>query len=333
MSELPEKSPHEKPVLENTPSISSRTAPTRHWFRYAVYAMALLGALLVVFAISLIVIGRMRPKHVSIDETEIIDSVMSRAYGKYSDEHKGWLFVGRGNRTYLVRVIQQAKPEDGPNGDELYFVASGTPMDGMPGALYGVFHVQAGDKSDAEKLVEISSPYRYEGDQPVTPEKVHFEALSENVWAWVIKVQYGLDPKMSSVQINNVVLAPHENSIALLATFKASLETDPGIDCGDANNQYQTWLKQSNELNTVSTTPIANEQTSEYEDNEGDQDPVRCDKVRWTYRTDPVAGTIPVPLRITAKGMKDGAMLEEKTWKVVFDNKHFIYNVPGELAK
>lgn len=331
MSDIPSLSPSPSTDASAPPESAAPVPPPKapkRWRRYLIYTLALLGVLLLAL-VAIVVYENGKPKLTAIDETETIDSVMSRNYGRYSDEHKGWLYVGEGNRTYLVRVVQQAKPADGPNGEELYFVTSGAPLDGAPGALYGVFQVRAGStKEDAGKLFEISSPHRYEGTTPLTPENVRFEALSENLWAWVIKVQDGSDPKLSLVTVNNVVLAPRGDDIAVLAWFKGSLASDPGIDCAAAETRFQTWAKGDEQPEAVA----GGEDEPANSGHEEESMPLRCNDARWSYRTAPVAGAVPVPLTITAKGVRDGVKLEEKTWKLVFDSKAFAYHVPAALS-
>jgi hypothetical protein len=311
----------------------------RAWGRYVMYMLAALGLLLIALVLFIIVREKTGPKRATIDESEVIDTVMTRTYGKYSDEKKGWLFVGQDNRTYLVHVIQQAKPQDGPKGDELYFVASGAPLDGEAGGVYGVFQVRAGtSKEDKGSLVEVSSPYEYDGSVAVAPEAVRFEALSDNLWGWVIKVQHNTDPKLGTVDVKNVVLAPHGDAIVTLAAFKASRETDPGMSCAEANQKYQEFMQASADAESLTSTPegetAAAAETAEPEelpDPEEAIPPTRCDKASWSYSTAAAMGHTPGPLAITVKGMLDGAQQPSKTWKVVFDTKGFLYNVPAEL--
>ncbi len=334
MSDISSPSTAETPPSGSAAPLPPK-APKKRWLRYVLYTLSVLGVLLLALVAIVMYENSKKPKNVAIDETEMIDSLMSSNYGKYSDEHKGWLYVGEGNRTYVVRVVQQAKPSDGPHGDELYFVTSGKPLDGEPGALYGVFQVRAGEKEEAGKLFQISSPYRYEGTVPLTPENVRFEALSDDLWAWVIKVQDGADPKLATVMVNNVVLAPHGDNIAVLAWFRASLASDPGIDCAAAETRYKSWANGESHPDAAATegetaTPEPAEEHEHAE--ESDAVPLRCNDAHWAYRTAPVAGAVPVPLTVTAKGVRDGVKMPEKTWKLVFDSKAFSYHVPEALT-
>jgi hypothetical protein len=342
MSEVPDPSPE----TISLPDSDSPLPPPRKrkWIRYVIYTLALLGVLLIALLVAGYVKQKSQPERVSINETEVIDSVMTRNYGKYSEEKKGWLYVAPDNRNYLVQVIQQAKPQDGPTGDELYFVASGTPLDGEEGGMYGVFQVRASDKpGETGTLVEISSPYTFEGSVPVRPEGVHFEGLSDNLWGWVIKVQQGKDPKSDPVEVRNVVLAPHGEAIATLATFKASRETDPGVSCDAANDRYREFKEGAGEptepvASTAAsaeqggTTEAAETEPEELPDPEEAVEPVRCDKATWSYSTGASMGNTPGPLTVTFKGMLDGAQQAPKTWKLIFDTKAFSYNVPAELV-
>lgn len=303
-----------------------QAAKSSEWIRYLIYLLASFGAL----AMISVIYSTLRdqpPKRLTIDESETIDQVMSRTYGKYSDQHKGWLYVGAGNQNYVMRVVQQTKIPDYAEGDELYFVASGTPLDGKRGALVGVFYIRPDSNRKEPKLVEISEPYYYPGDVPVTPEKVLFEALSEHTWGWMIKAQTGVDPKKELVHVQNVLLAPRQDDIAILAQFHASVDYDPGIDCAEANRRYEAWV-------TAQDKPkvITDGETKEASEDEVIEEPLRCSKARWTFKVGPVTGDAFSPLYITGKGTRDGEPVSEKQVKVMFDSKSFSYLIPRELA-
>lgn len=321
------------------PPVASDKKTRRSIKRYVIYFFALLGALalgLVAFAIYQ---GSKIAVKAQIDDAQTIDVVMTRNYGKYSEQHKGWLYVGEGNRTYVMRVVQQAKPEDVQTGDQLYFVASGTPLDGNAGALYGVFQVRLEEGSKDGTTVEISSPFRYEGDVAVTPERVKFEALSTHVWAWVIKVQEGADKKDWPVSVRNVVLSPRDGDIVQLASFNASFEYDPGVPCEEANRLYAEYNNPTSKIapaksenaNVDKNKPDQEKVETEETEAEYDQ-PVRCNDAKWTYRTDPISGQAFTPITVTRKGVLDGQKLADKTWKLIFDSKSYVYILPDELA-
>ncbi|CAN7510326.1 hypothetical protein LJR289_003495 [Pseudoduganella sp. LjRoot289] len=259
----------------------------------------------------------LKVERVTIDEAAVIDSVMSSNYGKYSIAKKGWLYVGEDNRTYLMRVVQQVKMADSTEGDELYFLASGQAVDGEGVAVFGAFHIRPNSPSDGG-LAEISNAVMHAGTRAVKPEDVRFEALSEELWGWVVKVRDGEDPQGSQrVVTRNLVLASHDNQIATLADFLAGAEFDPGIPCAEAKANYERYA----------AGPAAGAQGAEEEPEE----PLRCEKRRWSYRTAGVNGKIPVPFTVTVGGTLDGEPVEAKSWKLMFDTKSFSYNVPEEL--
>jgi len=115
------------------------------------------------------------------------------------------------------------------------------------------------------------------------------------------------------------VLAPHNDGVAMLGEFMASRDFDPGVPCPEAKAAYDIY--------NAATTPDV-----EGEDIEEAEEPLRCDKRRWTYRMGVVNGSIPVPITVTAGGLEDGQPVEARKWKVMFDPKSFTYNVPPELA-
>lgn len=318
---------------QNNPQNAGNTplpqASKRSWRKYLIYFFAFLGILALALVAFGVVYERSKPVKATINEVEMLETLMSRAYGKYSEQRKGWLYVDENNQTYVMRVIQHAKPEDGANGDELYFIASGSRLGGEPGALYGVFQVRLQEGSKDGTLVEVSSPYRYEGDVAITPEQVKFEAFSANVWGWVIKVQEGTDPKLSSVRVQNIVLAPHGDEIALLATFMASEKSDPGIPCEEAKRLHDIW-ENPPAVPTADETDVAKDEENASEGEESIE-PMRCSAIKWTFKTGSISGQAFTPIYVTRKGMLDGENLPEKTWKLIFDNKSYIYIVPSEL--
>ncbi|GGB94182.1 hypothetical protein [Pseudoduganella buxea] len=293
--------------------------PRRRWLRALLYLFAAVGVLalaLVGYAVYDHSKKPAAPARVTIDEAAVIESMMADTYGKYSASKKGWLYVGEDNRTYLMRVVQQVKIPDGADGDELYFVASGGGTDG-DGAVVGVFHVRPTVPHDGG-LTQVNTQLAMPWAQAVKPEQVHFEALSENLWGWVVKVQTGSDAKVSPVTVSNMVLAPHGDEIAVLGRFDGASDFDPGVPCAEAKADWDAYVNH--------VTPEV-----EGEDIEEPEEPLRCDKRRWTYRTGTVSGNIPVPITVTAGGTRDGLPVEPRKWKLMFDMKSFTYNVPNEL--
>ena len=299
-----------------------------NWRRFLIYTLALIGAFALI-TIGVALWQTRQPPKFTINENDMIDSTMLRTYGKYSDEHKGWLYVGNGNRTYVMRIVQQAKIEsEGMTGDELYFVASGTPVDGLSGTVYGVFQVRSDGKPNNANPIQVSSPFIYAEAAPITPENIHLEVLSQRNWGWIIKVKYGTNTKAGPVHVVNQIYTPHDNDIAFLGAFNASYEYDPGIDCTEANRRYDAWL--SRESKPKGTE---NEESSDSPDmNEVDEEPGRCSKAKWTYRTGNSSSDAFTPIMVTGKGVLEGHPVAEKTIKVMFDNKSFVYLIPKELT-
>ncbi|HEX7646750.1 MAG TPA: hypothetical protein VF450_05005 [Noviherbaspirillum sp.] len=296
--------------------------------RFLVYTLALIGVLALVTVAVAFWQTRDSPKF-TINENNMIDSVMLRTYGKYSDEHKGWLYVGNGNRTYVMRIVQQAKIEsEGMVGDELYFVASGTPVDGLSGTVYGVFQIRSDGKPTNASAIEVSSPFIYAEAVPINPENIHFEVLSQRNWGWVIKVKYGTDPKAGPVHVVNQIYTPRNNDIALLGAFNASYEYDPGIDCAEANRKYDEWLNRDRKPEAAEQE----ESNNSPDTNNEDEEPRRCSKAKWTYKTGNSSSDAFVPIMVTGKGILEGKPVAEKTIKVMFDNKSFVYLIPNELT-
>ena len=287
------------------PKRTGRTA-----FKALLYVLATVGLLvLAVVGYAIFDNHRNPPKErLTIDEAAMVDSLMTSNYGKYSASKKGWVYVDEENNTYVMRVIQQVRLQDRADGDELYMIASGEQVGGGLG-LYGAFHVRPGSGSEGSGLVEISSPFEVTGPQGIKPEQVRFEALSENLWGWVIKTADFEEPRHGDF-VRNRVLAPHDGRIATLAEFPASSTSDPGIDCAEAKARHDEFMKQ---------------EEPEYDP------PARCDKRRWTYSTGVVNGAVPVPITVTTGGSLDGQPVEVKKYKLVFDSKSFSYNVPAEL--
>jgi hypothetical protein len=319
------------PMEEANPPTQAK--PARKWARIAIYLFAALGLL---FSVLIAVVAfREKPEPSrTFDANEVVEGVMTRNYGKYSDTHRGWLYVDEEtNRTYLVTVVQQKKV-DGKEGDELYLVASGRTINSNSGedSFYGVFQVRWSDDS----FYEYGDARRPTGADPVTPERVLFEALSGDVWGWVVKttiIETGDGSELTAIR--NVVLAPRNDRIALLAEFNAAYDVLGGSDCEETERQYAAWKQAQDEPKTVTVDSEVPAETPAEEDGDGeDFEPVRCTKLQWTYRTDPVRDSTFTPLYITRKaGMRDGVKLEAKTWKVMFDPKSYTYLLPEELKE
>lgn len=296
--------------------------------RIAIYIFAAVGLLFSV----LIAVMALRDKPQiprSFDANEAIDGVMTRNYGKYSETQKGWLYVDEeSHANYLVTVVQQKKV-DGKEGDELYLVTSGRAIDGDD-TFYGVFQLRYRDG----QLYEYGDPRRPSDTTPVTPELVHFEALSADVWGWVVKTtinEGAVGEHFTSTK--NTVLAPRNEQIVVLTEFNSAFKVLGSGDCKETESQFAAWQKARSEKKTAATeAESAPETASEEADGDDDIVPPRCTQLQWTYRTDPVTDTTFTPLYISRKaGTQEGLQVEAKTWKVMFDPKSYTYLLPEEL--
>ncbi len=297
--------------------------------RIAIYIFAAIGLLLTLMIAYFALSAKGQPAARTFDANEAIDGVMTRNYGKYSESQQGWLYVDEASHaTYLVTVVQQKKV-DGKDGDELYLVTSGRATDGDD-SFYGVFQLRYREG----QLYEYSDPRRPSGVDPVTPERVHFEALSADVWGWVVKTisnESGVGEHFTTT--NNVVLAPHNEQIVVLTEFTAAFQVLGAGNCKETESAYADWEKTQGEKKAA---PAEGEGTQEPSSEEADEEyaivPPRCTQLQWSYRTDPVSDSTFTPLYITRKaGMEGGSQVEAKTWKVMFDPKSYTYLMPDEL--
>ncbi|WP_426339712.1 hypothetical protein ACN9MZ_26015 [Pseudoduganella sp. S-14] len=304
---------------------------TRKLGRIAVYIFAAVGLLFsVLIAVMALQSKPQAPR--TFDANEAIDGVMTRNYGKYSESQQGWLYVDETSHvTYLVTVVQQKKV-DGKEGDELYLVTSGRAIANKDedDSFYGVFQLRYRDG----QLYEYSDPRRPSDVEPVTPERVHFEALSADVWGWVVKTisnESGAGEHFTTTR--NVVLAPRNDQIAVLTEFTAAFQVLGGGDCKETERQYADWEKAKAEKKPAAAEgESAQEAANEEAEEEYEIVPPRCTQLQWAYRTDPVSDSTFTPLYITRKaGMQGGAQVAAKTWKVMFDPKSYTYLLPDEL--
>lgn len=316
------------------------------WRKILVRTLAVVG-LLAVMLLAWIGFDTWRERQAPIAEAETIDSILTSSYGRYDEEQKGWLYVGNDKRSYVVRVVHQVQLQDKRPGDGLYFVVSGKPLDGKPGHLYGLFQVTRNEKTGA--LEQVARSERFDWGVPLTPERVRFEALSDAVWGWVIKLQSEEEAPDTQVVMTNVVFAPRDAEVAELARFRSAITTKPSVGCAQAEKDYAAWeVRMENEslqaeqaaAEAASAAALAASGAAKADENEDEEaeympdaePPIRCDAATWTYRTDPIRdGGAFTPLHVRQSGMLDGQALPEKSWKLVFDPKAFVYLVPDEL--
>lgn len=322
---------------ETSPAGATPRRAGRTWRRIVVYTLALIGLLALLLVAAVAIHEHGQPAH-SLDSTDTIDGVMTRHYGKYSEARQGWLYVDDSNSTYVVTVVQQKKIP-GKDGDELYLVTSGRPLEASQRStapFYGVFQLTWRNG----QLYEFGNATRYEGTQPVTPERVRFEALSAEVWGWVVKTVYEGDQVFEGTSTHNVFLAPHGDEIAVVAEFKAAEDVDLPMGCGEADLRHAAWLEARNKPKPkaaeAASAPASAASAADADEGENDEDedaePPRCTKLRWAYRTEPVADKLFTPIYVTRKaGLEEGQQTPEKNWKLMFDAKSFTYLLPPEL--
>ena len=80
--------------------------PKRGWKRYLIYILAVLGVLFVAL-MGTVAYSVWRDGQAPIPEAATIESTMTETFGRYSEEHKGWLYVTDDKRSYVMRVIRK----------------------------------------------------------------------------------------------------------------------------------------------------------------------------------------------------------------------------------
>nr|WP_314547543.1 hypothetical protein [uncultured Massilia sp.] len=311
---------------------ASAARPPRSRLRKMLYllaAVALLALVVVGTAAYRDAAGGRTPPRVAIDAASTIDSIMAQAYGSYSTDKKGWLYVGDDNITYLMRVVQQQKVVDGADGDELYVLASGVAVDGSEHAVYGAFHVRPARPYDGS-LTQASLQVRYESTLAVRPDQVRFLALGAQLRGWIVQARSGTDPTQDPVTTTNTVLAPHGGEIAVLGEFLAARESRPSVSCAEAKAAWETWNRDAAQDAGDASAADQADQTDDSEETE-EEEPLRCEQRSWTYRTAPVEGALPGPITVTAAGTLDGQPVEAHMWTLTFDPRRFVYDIPREL--
>lgn len=328
------------PVVSNA-STKSATLHARRWRRWLVFLLAGVGTL----ALGLIAIvavtrpDQAAPVHFSADDT--IDQIMLSTYGKYSDTKQAWMYVAENGLNYAVRVVHRAKMVDAEGHEELYFMASGSSVPPGNGAITGAFKVIPNPDKPDGTLMQISDPRHVLGDAALAPEDIHFEALSDKTYGWVVKEKHDWvrDGEGESVSETwNVVLVPKSDSIATVARFRAVKRNKLSIDCAAAETRYVNWKTQQAAYLEKAKAPAppasagqegeTDEDSPEYDE---DNAPLRCNDATFSYRTGEVPEDGFVTFTVTGGGLIDGQQQPSKSWKLVFDHKSFVYRVPAEL--
>ncbi|WP_288378937.1 hypothetical protein [uncultured Massilia sp.] len=311
----------------------------RSWLRIPLYMLAGIG----VFAVAITVYAAFQRQarteaepdsvaRITIDEAGTIEDVMTQTYGKYSESKRGWLYVGPDERTYVMKVIQQNKLPGGPEGEEMYFMASGAAVDGSEVAQLGAFHVRPNPKEPGA-LVAITVTNLHGGSSAVRPEDVQFLALSDKLWGWLLKVKDGRDPKEGLVSVSHVLLAPHGEEIVKLAEFPhsriAAMEEDL---CARGRETHEAFRQEAAQASNEETAEASSGEQDEMEPEETEPEMFDlCQERRYAYKLGDAKGGIPAPITVSVSGTLDGKKVADKTWKLVFDTKAFRYNVPDEL--
>lgn len=219
---------------------------------------------------------------------------------------------------------------DGKEGGELYFITSGHTINSPTesDSFYGAFQVRWNEG----QLLEYGDARRPSGADPVTPERVLFEALSGDVWGWVVKTRETENVDgFELTAVRNVVLAPRKGQIAVLAEFYGTFNVVGAGNCEETERIHANWKLAQSQPKTAQAAGGEGAMSPE-EQADDNIEPPRCTNLQWSYRTDPVIDSTFTPLYITRKpGLHNGENVAAKTWKVMFDPKSFTYLLPKEL--
>jgi len=325
--------------LSSSTSTAQEKTGSKKILKLAFCLFALIGLL----AVALIAYVAMDTKNasLSIDETTAVEQVMEHTYGKYSSSKRGWIYVAENGNTYVVTVVQQKKIEEVGKGDELYFVTSGTKIasgndshndDSL--ALYGVFKVT----SSNNELHPLAQPYNFAGTIPLTPERVRFEVFNQDHWGWVLKHSSEHDGIQS---MRNEILIAGDSEIHKAAQFISAYDNTKAVqaefgNCEKANAAYATWNRRN--VGNIPEAGSGLDTNSPGTHDEGarqganpESEPQRCTRYSISYRTDPVTEKFFTALHLTYAGVKDGMPVEQRKWKIMFDQKSYTYLLPKEL--
>jgi hypothetical protein len=324
---------------------TEKTSRGRGWWKWPVRVLAGVGALTLVAIGAAWLAGPQKAGPVQFSADDMIDQIMLNTYGKYSPSEKGWMYVGEGRRTYVMRVIHRAKIVDAQGNEELYFLASGGSVEvGKDEPITGAFKVLADPAKSDGSLVQISQPFiEGLGTAALAAQDVRFEALSDKTFGWVVKASSpwtGEDA--TGFNVTNHVLAPSADAIAEVAAFPAVIHVEVGGGCAAAQARYADWASaRSNQA--IGPTPgqapasspagaggeAPDEAANEAAD---DEPPLRCSEATFSYKTGPVPEDGFVTFTVTGSGPINGEPLPARPWKLVFDHKSFSYLVPDELT-
>jgi hypothetical protein len=356
--EAPAPAPFAAPLPAVEPERVAGRAPRLKWRQRLLYVLAALGALvLVAIALFLVLVSVARKRAPTLDRDAVIEESMTRNYGKYAAAQQGWLYVDPDTRrTYVMQVLQRAQV-DVPSTTmrevtAVYFLVSGTPVapTGDKSSLLGLFMIQPDTVAHDGTLTETSDALEtIDGDTPVTAQDVHFEALSKDTWGWVVKIRRHLPTQAGARAIDNVVYAPHEGHIAVLATFPASAVFTASEGCEAAQAVHDGAAPPEDAASGVATAASAapeatasmasaspaSDAAAEADDEheEADVPPALsgCFNAAWTYSTGEVPADGFVTISVKGGGLVAGSDSPVKTYKLVFDPKSFTYVLPPDM--
>jgi hypothetical protein len=167
---------------------------------------------------------------------------------------------------------------------------------------------------------------------------VKFEAFNADHWGWVLKQVFRIDGEQS---MDAQILIPDGDEVREVARFHSEFDNTSPVQavhgsCENANTAYIRWKEKSSTKISMPKTDIPLDSEGAEDEDAHDKDvevsePMQCSKYRISYRTDPVGDKLFTPLYLTLNGVKDGKPIEEKKWKVMFDQKSFTYLLPKDL--
>jgi len=355
---LPTDHPAAPAGAEPSAAPASTARPARRVKKALLYSLAAIGLAALVLA-GLAYRSATRETGLAseaLSADAVIEERMTHHYGKYSAEHKGWLFVHPGShRSYLMQVIHRAKIEEqSPSGrlnvTALYFLASGAALDGKAPdeSIIGLFVLKPDPDAQAGSaaLIEIAEPtYPVEGHGPLRPEDLRFEALSADTYAWALKFTRVTADTRPGHFVTNHFFAPHGDRIAEVAEFPARAEHTPAAGCAAAEAAHRAeqarWREQAAQALAEAASAAGRTAAELAAETDGNEDEMQgeeegpgtamCSDAGWTYKTGDLPAEGFVSLSVTGGGLVNGRPHAKKTYKLVFDPKSFSYIVPAEL--
>lgn len=334
------------PAPAPTPEPAAAARPKRStWRKVLLYVFATFGVLAIalVAVVAFMVIRDKKVPAPVLTRDAVVEESMTRNYGKYSEQHQGWLYVDPSSKkTYVMQVLQRAQvdvPSDTMTGvTAVYFLASGTPASssGDHSSLLGLFKIMPDTKAHDGTLTEAADAFHtIEGEVPVTAQDVRFEAFSKDTWGWVVKITRPTETAWAGARlVDDVVFAPHEGSMVTLASFPARGVFTAADGCEKAQALRDGETQPASAAAEAASAPASAASDAE-EGDEGDSQedviPVGCTDASWSYKTGDVPADGFVTISVTGGGKVNGADSPVKTYKLVFDPKSFTYVLPPDM--